>query len=371
MQAVFVPDPAGRPAWRCRSLRPVPRAPAGRCTATRRSHHGVVQHARAAGGRSPLRPPDATLEPQDAPLHLHRARWDLHHRPPADAGAAAGGHDFARNVAERNGTVLFVGTKKQAQDAISERGGARRHAVREPPLARRPAHELAHDVEPDRAPPRAAPPQVRGPARAAPVEGAHLHARPSSRSSRQNLGGVADMRRQPDAVFIVDLRKEQLAVSEARRLGMPVIALVDTNCRPGRGRLRHPGQRRRDPLPASLIMRVIADGVVAGQAARHAAGDGRAAARAPGRGAPPRTVSRRRLPRRSQRPPRSPKPRSPPSRPRLRQRPSPRRRPRSRPRCPPSRRRPPRPRPRPRRRARWRRSPRPRQGAPRARPARG
>ena len=48
----------------------------------------------------------------------------------------------------------------------------------------------------------------------------------------ENLGGVADMRRQPDAIFIVDLRKEQLAVREARRLGLPVIALVDTNCDP-------------------------------------------------------------------------------------------------------------------------------------------
>ena len=47
-----------------------------------------------------------------------------------------------------------------------------------------------------------------------------------------NLGGVADMRKQPDAVFIVDLRKEQLAVREAQRLGLPVIALVDTNCDP-------------------------------------------------------------------------------------------------------------------------------------------
>ena len=47
-----------------------------------------------------------------------------------------------------------------------------------------------------------------------------------------NLGGVADMRRQPDAIFIVDLRKEQLAVREAKRLNLPVIALVDTNCDP-------------------------------------------------------------------------------------------------------------------------------------------
>ena len=49
------------------------------------------------------------------------------------------------------------------------------------------------------------------------------------------------MKRQPDAVFIVDLRKEQLAVREAQRLGLPVIALVDTNCDPGRGDLRRPG----------------------------------------------------------------------------------------------------------------------------------
>src|SRR5688572_10045709 len=47
-----------------------------------------------------------------------------------------------------------------------------------------------------------------------------------------NLGGVADMRQQPDAIFIVDLLKEELAVREARRLGLPIVALVDTNCDP-------------------------------------------------------------------------------------------------------------------------------------------
>ena len=56
-----------------------------------------------------------------------------------------------------------------------------------------------------------------------------------------NLGGVADMRRQPEAVFIVDLRKEQLAVREARRLGLPVIALVDTNCDPDEAQYVIPG----------------------------------------------------------------------------------------------------------------------------------
>ena len=62
-----------------------------------------------------------------------------------------------------------------------------------------------------------------------------------------NLGGVADMKRQPDAVFVIDLKKEQLAVREARRLGVPIVGLVDTNADPGRGRLRHPRKRRRHP----------------------------------------------------------------------------------------------------------------------------
>ena len=63
-----------------------------------------------------------------------------------------------------------------------------------------------------------------------------------------NLGGVADMKRQPDAIFIVDLKKEALAVREAQRLHLPVIALVDTNCDPDEADVRDPGQRRRDPL---------------------------------------------------------------------------------------------------------------------------
>ena len=79
-----------------------------------------------------------------------------------------------------------------------------------------------------------------------------------------NLGGVADMRRQPDAVFIVDLRKEQLAVREARRLGMPVIGLVDTNCDPDEADYVIPGND--DAIRAcSLITRVVADGVIAGK----------------------------------------------------------------------------------------------------------
>jgi small subunit ribosomal protein S2 len=80
----------------------------------------------------------------------------------------------------------------------------------------------------------------------------------------ENLGGVADMKRQPDAIFIVDLRKEQLAVREARRLGMPVIALVDTNCDPDEADYVIPGND--DAIRAcDLIVKVIADGLAAGQ----------------------------------------------------------------------------------------------------------
>ncbi len=80
----------------------------------------------------------------------------------------------------------------------------------------------------------------------------------------ENLGGVADMKRQPDAIFIVDLRKEQLAVREARRLGLPVVALVDTNCDPDEADYVIPGND--DAIRScDLIVRVIADGVAAGQ----------------------------------------------------------------------------------------------------------
>jgi small subunit ribosomal protein S2 len=79
-----------------------------------------------------------------------------------------------------------------------------------------------------------------------------------------NLGGVADMKRQPDAVFILDLKKEALAVREARRLGLPVIAVVDTNCDPDEADYVIPGND--DAIRScSLIVRVIADAIEAGK----------------------------------------------------------------------------------------------------------
>ena len=79
-----------------------------------------------------------------------------------------------------------------------------------------------------------------------------------------NLGGVADMKRQPDAVVVLDLRKEQLAVREARRLNIPIIGLVDTNADPDEADHVIPGND--DAIRScSLVARVLADGVEAGK----------------------------------------------------------------------------------------------------------
>jgi small subunit ribosomal protein S2 len=157
-------------------------------------------------------------------------------------------YDFARNLAERNGTILFVGTKKQAQDSIEEQ--AKRVGM--PYVNHRWLGGLLTNWRTinDR------------------IERLHDLRRQKEEGQLEklesNLGGVADMRRQPDAVFIIDLKKEQLAVREARRLGLPVIALVDTNADPDEAEYVIPGND--DAIrAASLITRVIADGIAAGK----------------------------------------------------------------------------------------------------------
>ncbi len=172
-------------------------------------------------------------------------------------------HNFAKAIAERGGSVLFVGTKKQAQDSVRDEakrvgmpyvnnrwlGGLltnwrtisdriqRLHELRglkqESMLDLLPAKE-------------------------------RIQMEAELEKLESNLGGVADMRRQPDAIFIVDLRKEQLAVREAKRLGMPVIALVDTNCDPDEADYIIPGND--DAIRScSVIVKAIADGIEAGK----------------------------------------------------------------------------------------------------------
>ena len=171
---------------------------------------------------------------------------------------------FSRNLAERGGSMLFVGTKKQSMDAIAE------HAQRVgmPYVHHRwlgglltnwrtisnrieRLHELRRLRDEDQL--ELLPPKERI-AMLAELE-----------KLDTNLGGVADMRKQPDAVFVVDLRKEQLAVREARRLGLPIIALVDTNCDPDEADYVIPGND--DAIRScGLVVRVIGDAIEAGKA---------------------------------------------------------------------------------------------------------
>ena len=172
-------------------------------------------------------------------------------------------HAFVRNVAERGGSVLFVGTKKQCQDAIA--GEAARVGM---PFVNhrwlgglltnwRTISNRLERLEELR--------RLRD-------EGQLELLPPKERISmlgeleklETNLGGVHDMKDVPDAVFVVDLKKEQLAIREARRLNIPVVALVDTNCDPDDADYVIPGND--DAISScSLVIRAIADGVAAGR----------------------------------------------------------------------------------------------------------
>jgi small subunit ribosomal protein S2 len=173
-------------------------------------------------------------------------------------------HDFARNLAARGGSILFVGTKKQSMDAISEQASR----VGMPYVNHRwlgglltnwrtmsDRIERLHELR------RL---QNEGQLELLPAK-ERIGMLGELEKLEANLGGVADMRKQPDAIFIVDLRKEALAVREARRLGLPVIALVDTNCDPDEADYVVPGND--DAIRScSLVIKAIADGIEAGKA---------------------------------------------------------------------------------------------------------
>ena len=89
----------------------------------------------------------------------------------------------------------------------------------------------------------------------------------------RSLGGIRDMARVPSAIWVVDTKKEHIAVSEARKLGIPVIAILDTNCDPDEVTYPIPGND--DAIRSvSLLTRVVADAVADGLIARAGAADG-------------------------------------------------------------------------------------------------
>jgi len=170
---------------------------------------------------------------------------------------------FLKKTAERGGGVLFVGTKKQCQETVKEQaervgmpyvcnrwlGGLLTNFGTLSKRIKR-MHELRHlseDGSLDLLPTREAM-QLRG----------------DLRKLEQNLGGVGGMERIPAAVFVVDPRKEAIVIKEARKLKIPIVALVDTNCDPDEVDYIIPGND--DAIRScSLIVRVMADAVAEGR----------------------------------------------------------------------------------------------------------
>jgi len=170
---------------------------------------------------------------------------------------------FLKKTAECGSSVLFVGTKKQCQEQIKEQaervgmpyvcnrwlGGLLTNFATLSKRIKR-MHELKHlseDGSLDLLPTRESM-QLRG----------------DLRKLDQNLGGVGGMERVPAAVFVVDPRKEAIVVKEARKLKIPIIGLVDTNCDPDEIDYIIPGND--DAIRScALIIRVMADAVAEGR----------------------------------------------------------------------------------------------------------
>ncbi|HET9608547.1 MAG TPA: 30S ribosomal protein S2 [Acidimicrobiales bacterium] len=172
-------------------------------------------------------------------------------------------YTFIRDVTAKGGTVLFVGTKKQAQDPIgqyadkcgmpyvNERwlGGMLTNFQT---MSKRIAKMLELERQRDS-----------GEFAAMPKKEALLKTRELDKLARY-LGGIRSMDKLPQAVFVLDTKKEHIAVTEANKLGIPVVAVVDTNCDPDVIDYVIPGND--DAIRSgTLLCRVIADAVIEGK----------------------------------------------------------------------------------------------------------
>src|SRR5690349_19624549 len=169
---------------------------------------------------------------------------------------------FVQDLATGGKSILFVGTKRQAQDAIAEEaqrcgmfyinqrwlGGLLTNWVTVQKSVKRlkELDEMATDGRYELLPKKEVIKLER--------ERKHLQA---------NLAGIKDLTRLPDAIFVIDSNKEQIAVREARKLGIPVVAVVDTNCDPSEVDYVIPGND--DALRAiRLFTSKVADSVIEG-----------------------------------------------------------------------------------------------------------
>ena len=181
--------------------------------------------------------------------------------------------EFIKETVAHGGSVLFVGTKKQAQEAVREQatrvgmpyvterwlGGMLTNfqTVHKRLQRLKELEEMDFD-------------DVAG---SGFTKKELLQRRREKDKLEKTLGGIRDMQRVPSAVWVVDTKKEHLAINEARKLGIPVVAILDTNCDPDEVDYPIPGND--DAIRAvTLLTRVVADGVAEGLIAR--AGRGQA-----------------------------------------------------------------------------------------------
>jgi len=179
-------------------------------------------------------------------------------------------YDFVKETVAHGGTIMFVGTKRQAQESISEQaarvgmpyvterwlgGMLTNFATVHKRLQRLKELELIE--------------QTGGQTVLTKKEALVLDR--ERRKLERTLGGIREMTRTPSAVWIVDTNKEHLAVDEARKLGIPVVAILDTNCDPDVVDYKIPGND--DAIRSiQVLTRVIADAVAEGLMARAGAG---------------------------------------------------------------------------------------------------
>jgi small subunit ribosomal protein S2 len=176
-------------------------------------------------------------------------------------------YEFIRETVAHGGTVLYVGTKKQAQEAIADQarrvgmpfvnqrwlGGMLTNFQTVHKRLQRLKELEEIDFE-----------DVPG---SGMTKKELLHLRRERDKLDRSLGGIKDMARVPSALWVVDTKKEHIAVSEARKLGIPVIAVLDTNCDPDEVDYPIPGND--DAIRSvSLLTRVVADAVADGLMAR-------------------------------------------------------------------------------------------------------
>ena len=172
-------------------------------------------------------------------------------------------YNFIRDLSAKGGTVLFIGTKKQAQDPVREYADkSGQPYINERWLGGMLTNfetigkRVAKMQEYERM-------RTTGEFEAMPKKEALLLSRELEKLQR-NLGGIRGMAKRPDAVFILDTKKEHIAVTEANKLHIPVIAVVDTNVDPDV--IQYPIPGNDDAIRANALMcHVVAEAVLEGR----------------------------------------------------------------------------------------------------------